>query len=104
MLTVYRLMIILAISAFVPWSYSYLLNNDPCTTAHCVWMLGFGYVAFAAALGLIALYHLVIVLEWLWMSGCPFCTASTNRLLAVIRSYCRVLSDPSFMYRSIDQR
>lgn len=68
MLTRYRLMIIIAVSAFVPWSYSYLVNNDPCTSAHCVWILGFGYLAFAAAIGLFALYHLMMVLEGLWMS------------------------------------
>ncbi|KSV61840.1 hypothetical protein N182_37755 [Sinorhizobium sp. GL2] len=68
MLTRYRLMIIIAVSAFVPWSYSYLVNNDPCTSEHCVWILGFGYLAFAAVIGLFALYHLMMILEGLWMS------------------------------------
>lgn len=68
MQTRYRLMIVLAVSAFVPWSYSYIVNNDPCTTEQCVWMLGFAYLAFAAALCLFALYHLMLIFERLLMS------------------------------------
>ncbi|WDZ78244.1 hypothetical protein PWG15_07040 [Ensifer adhaerens] len=63
-----RLAIILAVLVFVPTAWSYLENNDPCTTEYCVWIAGFGFLAVCAALGLFALYHALVILEGLWMS------------------------------------
>lgn len=63
-----RLAIILVVLMFVPAAWLYLLNNDPCSSEHCVVISGLGAMAVSAVLGLIALYHALIILEGLWMS------------------------------------
>lgn len=66
--TRYRLAIILAVLVLVPAAWWHLENNDPCTTEGCVWIVGFGFLAVSAVLGLLALYHALTMLEGLWTS------------------------------------
>lgn len=66
----FRLAIILPILVLVPAVWWYFLNNDPCSPGdqYCVMFSVLGLGLLSAAIGLVALFHILMILEVLWLS------------------------------------